>query len=235
MRSSGQARKGPPDAVSSSSSTASLRSKSNTWNIALCSESTGNKVAPCRPTSRITRSPALTRHSLLAKAITAPRRTAAISGFSPAAPTIAAMTQSAGRSAAEITASGPAATSIPLPDSASLSALYPCGSARATKRGRSASACRASNSTLLFAVTASMWNLDGLRWIRSIVLHPTDPVEPRIVTLRGATSTSGNVTAMPVGSRRPGAPSHRPPKIPPETRPADQAPRHARGSDYWSP
>ena len=43
------------------------------------------------------RSPAQTRHSLLASATAAPRSTAASAGFSPAAPLTAAITQSAGR------------------------------------------------------------------------------------------------------------------------------------------
>ena len=46
--------------------------------------------------------PAQTRHSLLASATVAPRSAAASVGFRPAAPLIAAITQSAGRSAASI-------------------------------------------------------------------------------------------------------------------------------------
>jgi hypothetical protein len=115
-------RNGPPEAVRMIRSTLSVRSKSNTWKIALCSESTGSSVAPLFSTSRSIRSPAQTRHSLLASATAAPRRTAASVGPSPAAPTIAAITQSAGRSAASISASSPAAASIPLPASASLRA-----------------------------------------------------------------------------------------------------------------
>ncbi len=94
------------------------RSKSNSWKMALCSESTGSRVAPAAATSRIISWPAETRHSLLASATTAPRRTAASVGRRPAAPTIAAITQSAGIKAASITASGPAAASTPLPESA---------------------------------------------------------------------------------------------------------------------
>ena len=60
--------------------------------------------------------PAQTRHSLLASATVAPRSTAASVGFSPAAPVIAAITQSAGRCAASIKAPSPAAASMPLPD-----------------------------------------------------------------------------------------------------------------------
>ncbi len=51
-----------------------------------------------------------------------PRRIAARVGASPAAPTIPAITHSAGRSAASIRASAPQAVSIPVPASASFSA-----------------------------------------------------------------------------------------------------------------
>ena len=44
--------------------------------IALCSESIGSKVAPLRLTSSRNKLPEQTKHSLLAKAITAPRLTA---------------------------------------------------------------------------------------------------------------------------------------------------------------
>ena len=50
-----------------------------------------------------------------------PRESAARVERSPAAPTIAAMVQSAGLAAASATASSPAAASIPLPASASRS------------------------------------------------------------------------------------------------------------------
>ena len=53
------------------------------------------------------RLPAQTSTSLLAKATMRPARTAARVGASPAAPTMPAITQSAGRSAASTTASGP--------------------------------------------------------------------------------------------------------------------------------
>ena len=83
--------------------------------MALCSESTGKRVARFSITSRVKISPAETRHSLLAKAIVAPRLTASSVGVSPAAPTIAAMTNSEGRAAASFKPSGPAAHSIAVP------------------------------------------------------------------------------------------------------------------------
>src|SRR5262249_53244254 len=52
-------------------------------------------------------SPADTRHSLLASAVAVPCRTASSVGLSPATPTIAAITQSAGRLAASSSASSP--------------------------------------------------------------------------------------------------------------------------------
>ena len=65
--------------------------------------------------------PAQIGDSLVASAIMTPRRTAARVGSSPAALTIADMTQSADRSAASIRPAGPAATSISDPLRASLS------------------------------------------------------------------------------------------------------------------
>src|SRR6185437_15492508 len=97
-------------------------SKSKTWKIALCSLSTGSKRAPWRFASAVTSAPAQTSTSLLASATMAPRRTASSVGAKPAAPTIAAIIQSAGRAAASTTAAAPAPTSMPLPASASLSA-----------------------------------------------------------------------------------------------------------------
>ena len=65
--------------------------------------------------------PAQTRHSLLASATVAPRLAAASVGFSPTEPLTAAITQSAGRSAASTSAASPLAASMPVPESASLS------------------------------------------------------------------------------------------------------------------
>ena len=92
----------------------------NAWNSALCSESTGSTLVPRWAARRMNRAPAQTRHSLLASATVPPRSTAASVGSSPVAPAIAAMTHSAGRSAASIIAFGPAAASMPLPARSSL-------------------------------------------------------------------------------------------------------------------
>ncbi len=115
-------RKGPPLHVRVIFSIPSTRLKSKHCQIALCSLSTGRRVAPCAATSRMKRLPAQTSTSLLAKATMRPWRTAARVGSRPAAPTIPAMTQSVGRSAASTTAARPQAVSIPLPESASFSA-----------------------------------------------------------------------------------------------------------------
>ena len=58
----------------------------------------------------------------------------------------------------------------------------------ATMRGFTISACSASFSTLRFAVSASTVNAPGWRSSRSIVLQPTEPVDPSTLTLRGARS-----------------------------------------------
>ena len=64
--------------------------------------------------------PAHTRHSLLASATTAPRSSAANVGLRPAAPVMAAITQSAGQFAASMTAPSPAAAAMPEPGQALL-------------------------------------------------------------------------------------------------------------------
>ena len=130
-------------------STASFCLKSNTWKMALCSESTGSSTAPWRAISAMIRSPAQTRVSLLASATTAPRRTAASVASRPAAPTMADITQSAGRAPASATAVAPAATSTPVPLSAAFRSLYLPASPITAWRGRSRFACSASSGTLL--------------------------------------------------------------------------------------
>ena len=82
------------------------------WNSALCSESAGRMQAPAFAARCMKKSPAQTRHSLLASATVAPRSTAASAGFSPAAPLTAAITQSAGRAAASMMALSPAPHSM---------------------------------------------------------------------------------------------------------------------------
>ena len=85
------------------------------WKAAECSLSTGSSSAPERATAAVKTCPAETRHSLLASATRAPCEAAANVGRSPAAPTIAAMTQSAGSSAASTSAAAPPAVLMPVP------------------------------------------------------------------------------------------------------------------------
>ena len=118
-----QVRKGPPEPVRMMRSKSSGSAPASTWNTAECSESTGTSSVPARRTASMNTSPAVTRHSLLASATRRPCRTAAMVGRRPAAPMMPAITQSAGRSAASIKASAPAATSMPLPARRSFKAL----------------------------------------------------------------------------------------------------------------
>ena len=69
--------------------TSSRRPDISAWNTALCSESTGSTVACAAAARRMNRSPAQTKHSLLAMATVAPRSAAASVGFKLAAPVIA--------------------------------------------------------------------------------------------------------------------------------------------------
>ena len=104
-----QVRNGPPEAVMMTRTVPRACPTPSAWNSALCSESTGRMQAPAFAARCMKKSPAQTRHSLLASATVAPRSTAASAGFSPAAPLTAAITQSAGRAAASMTALSPAA------------------------------------------------------------------------------------------------------------------------------
>ncbi len=118
-RETGQSRNGPPEAVMITRSTAEMSSPMSAWKMAECSLSTGSTVAPWARAVAISSGPALTRLSLLASARVAPCSSAFSPGASPAAPTMADITQSAGRAAASRSAAGPAAASTPLPASAS--------------------------------------------------------------------------------------------------------------------
>ncbi len=116
----------------------------------------------------------------------------------PANPTTAAITHSAGRSAASMTASGPAATSIDVPASAAFSAWKQPGSATTATR-----AFRPPR--LLGQQFHRAAGPRGLRRdsspdhgaMRSTVLCPTDPVEPRIVMRRGFSGDGAVHLLMP--------------------------------------
>ena len=228
--SSVQCRNGPPDAVRMIWRMPARCFSSKAWKMALCSESTGNRRAPASRAAVMNRSPAQTSASLLAKATAAPRRTASSVGGSPAAPTIAAITQSADMRAASQTASGPAALRMDVPCSAASSAGPASGSATAQNCAfvRIASAARSAD--WLFAVSATTSNAPwGARSIRSSVARPTEPVAPRIVTVRALMRPLQAIRpARPrTISRRKGPPS--------SAHPPGPARRHARGSPCRHP
>ena len=112
-----------------------------------------------------------------------PRRIAASVDGNPAAPVMAAMVQSTGSDAASTTADGPAATRMAgWAESASFKAGYCSGSLITASLAPSATACSASTAALRPPVR--QWTWKRSRWAsrRSIVLQPTLPVLPRIVT-----------------------------------------------------
>ena len=129
IRSSGQSRNAPPEAVIVTRSTAAASSPASAWKMAECSLSTGRMRAPWRRAVSISRGPAATRLSLLARASVVPCSRAASPGASPAMPTIADMNHSAGRAAASMIAASPAAASMPLPESAARRSGSRAGSA----------------------------------------------------------------------------------------------------------
>ena len=148
-------RNGPPDAVKMIFSSALRSLPASAWKMALCSESTGSRVAPASRTARSITSPAETMASLLASAMAPPRSAAAKVGARPATPVIAAMVQSAPRRAASSTASGPHAMRMPVPCSAAASVLCIAGSLQTASSARNAMACAASASAELLATRAS--------------------------------------------------------------------------------
>ena len=102
IRSFGQVRKGPPEAVRKMRAGFCPFRPSRHWKMALCSLSTGSRVGTPFSTghSFITSSPPATRVSLLARRILLPARRAAIVTSSPATPTMDTITSSAPHSAA---------------------------------------------------------------------------------------------------------------------------------------
>ena len=154
--------------------------------MALCSLSTGRMVAPPVRAMASTGSAAQTRVSLLAMASTPPLARAAMVAGSPAAPTMAAMVQSAGRLAAAITASGPAATWVSVPARASLSLAYCAGSASTAWRARKRRAWAARPCQSRPATSATISNSpSAAASSRATVLLPTEPVLPSTVMRRG--------------------------------------------------
>ncbi len=172
----------------------SLRSN---WSRAECSESTGMILARVPSANGISRSPAITRLSLLARASGRPSARVATDGISPAAPTTALRTRSG--SVASISSTpepGPLRTRLTDCDSSS-GALVESAIAMVSTPNSRAWPARVSPSEPAPspATTKSSESANRLRACR-----PIDPVEPRIVIrLRSiprlwAIGSSGNQT-----------------------------------------
>ena len=110
-------RKGPPEAVRIIFSISAWFSYLRHWNIALCSESIGKRVAPFFSAAGIIKCPAATSVSLFANAIFCPASTARQTGASPASPTMAATSRSTFCVATSSRTFCPANTVIPDPAS----------------------------------------------------------------------------------------------------------------------
>ena len=91
----GVVRNGPPDAVNHKARTDDGAWPSRHWKMAECSLSTASTRTPFFRASFMTISPAMTRISLEATAMSLPARMAARAGCNPAVPTMAMSTMSA--------------------------------------------------------------------------------------------------------------------------------------------
>ena len=137
-----------------------------------------------RRASATKRSPAQTRHSLLASATREPARIAASVGDRPAAPTMPATTTSTGRAAASSTAAAPAAASMPLPGERVLEDVVagPVGDHGDLRPDLPRDAGEA------FGVAERRHRLDlevlGMFGDTASVLVPIEPVAPRMEILR---------------------------------------------------
>ena len=194
--------------------------------MAECSESTGISRPPARRTRSIRAGPQQTRLSLLAKARMAPVSAAAQADFNPAAPTMDAMIQSAGRVAASTMASSPAAAVTPVPARASRRSVSLFGSAVTASFGFQRRACSASLAILAPPVRASTSKapvpVASACSIRSRVDEPTEPVEPRTVTRR-------RIKTRPFPAEPPADVPPPPPRPRTSTRPPGPAGRRGRG------
>ena len=144
--------------------------------------------------------PADTRHSLVASATMAPRRTASKVAGRPAAPTIAAITQSLGDGGRADQSLGPAAASTLLPESARLSVAIGRGIGDHGELGP----VRLREGRQVLQLADSRSGLDpkairNRRAIRSSVLLPTEPVAPSTVTERGRSAEGAALMAMLLG------------------------------------
>ena len=175
-------RNGPPEAVSHRLRTDEAGLPSRHWKMAECSLSTASTRTPWARASRMTVSPAITRISLEATAMSLPARMAAKAGSSPAVPTMAMSTMSAsGRVARRIRASGPASTSVALPRAACTEAAL-LASWIETMRGRCLRPCSISRSALPPAAKPTNWRRSGWSSTTFRVLVPIEPVQPSRTT-----------------------------------------------------
>jgi len=150
--------------------------------MALCSLSTGIRATPLACTRSITRGPAATRVSLLAKATVLPASMAARVGSRPTAPTMADSTRSAsGREATARAPSGPQRISGPFPAfMTAFSLAAAVWSLTDTTTGRKRRICSASSSTFWPAARATTRNSSVCSVTTDRVLWPMEPVEPRM-------------------------------------------------------
>ncbi len=167
---------------------------SKTWKIAECSLSTGITRTPRARASPITSSPATTRLSLFASAISLPELIAARTPERPAMPTTAATTIEASLSRmAQSISSSPHTNRVPShvaspveTPSVSRSEANPATSAVPATRGRNVRTCSAKTAPCRPATRRSTANIPGLSRTTCSVDDPIDPVEPRTAMGRGA-------------------------------------------------
>ena len=182
-----QPRNGPPEPVITTRFRSSRRSPRRAKASAACSESTGRSRSGSPLIRSSTNSPPTTRDSLFASASVFPFCNAANVGPRPEEPTRAFRTMSASVSAASRSAaSGPLRTSTPRSEPMLFrTSSAAASSAIATTGGRNSRICPINSSWFVPATDRpTTLKRSGLRRTTSRAWVPTDPVEPRMVTLR---------------------------------------------------
>ena len=190
-------RNGPPDAVSTSRRTSAAGRPWRHWWMALCSLSTGSTATPRRRAAAMTRPPAMTRTSLLARAMVFPASIAASTASRAVVPVVATSTRStAGWVAAASSPSAPlAACSTPArtgPGSAAFTAASPASAAAEITRGRWRSTCSASRDVFAPAARATTSNRSGWAAATDSALTPMEPVDPSIAMRFTFTGTASS-------------------------------------------
>ena len=175
MRERDQVRKGPPEAVRiRRSNMASMERHLRVCWRAKCSLSTGRRWTPVLGISAMTRSPAMTRASLLARAMSLPARMAATVGVSPTEPDESRHhhvgLRVAGRPLEPV-----GAETNSISGNSDLRTSAPPDRASETRDGRCSTICSARRLVLDPAAKAETWNRSGwnqrlrgsrCRWIR---------------------------------------------------------------------